>query len=269
MVPLVTIPVIDPDDVRLDDYRRLQNHTIRRQMEDAGRFFMVEGWEAVTRLVATKWEVRSVLVTEEKAHRLQSLDGSVPSFPRYVAPRDVVNQVVGFDLHRGVIASAVRPPPADWRQVAKAGSRLAILEGINDHENLGAIFRSGAALGVDGILMAPSVPDPLYRRSVRVSMGAILMVPFAWLDSWPDDLFHLKGLGFTVLALTPDSSAASLESVPIPARFALLLGAEGDGLTAPALAAADLRVRIRQSGALDSLNVGHAAAIAFHHFGKV
>ena len=269
MGPLITIPVIDPDDVRLDDYRRLQNQTIRRQMEDAGRFFIVEGWEAVRRLLLTKWEVRSVLVTQEKAQRLQGLDGPVPSFPRYVVPRDVLSQVVGFDLHRGIVASVVRPPHVEWRQVAAAGSRLAVLEGINDHENLGAIFRSAAALGVDGLLMAPSVPDPLYRRSVRVSMGAVLMVPFAWVDFWPDDLLRIKDMGFTVVALTPDPSAELIESLRIPMRVALLLGAEGGGLTAPAVAAADRRVRIGQSGALDSLNVGHAAAIAFHYLGKV
>ena len=269
MVPLVTIPVIDPADGRLDDYRRLQNHTIRRQIEDAGGFFIVEGWEAVRRLLSTKWKVRSVLVTQDKAHRLQDLDSSIPSFPRYVAPRDVVSDVVGFDLHRGVIASVVRPEPADWRQIAAMGARLAVLEGINDHENLGAIFRSAAALGVDGVLMAPSVPDPLYRRSVRVSMGAVLMVPFARVDSWPGDLLRLKEMGFSMIALTPDPSAELIESLRIPMRVALLLGAEGEGLTAPALAVADRRVRIGQSGALDSLNVGHAAAIAFHYFGKV
>ena len=105
-----------------------------------------------------------------------------------MASRQVVNEVVGFDLHRGVIASVVRPEPRDWRQVAAAASRSAVLEGINDHENLGAIFRSAAALGIDGVLLAPSVPDPLYRRSVRVSMGAVLMVPFARVDAWPEDL---------------------------------------------------------------------------------
>jgi tRNA G18 (ribose-2'-O)-methylase SpoU len=152
--------------------------------------------------------------------------------------------------------------------VAAAASRLAILEGINDHENLGAIFRSAAALGVEGILLAPTVPDPLYRRSVRVSMGAVLMVPYARVESWPGNLHGLKATGFTVVALTPDPSADLIESIVFPTRIALLLGSESEGLTKEALAAADLRVRIGQSGAMDSLNVGHAAAIAFHHFGR-
>ncbi|MEX0667578.1 MAG: RNA methyltransferase [Acidimicrobiia bacterium] len=268
MIPLVIAPVTDPDDVRLDDYRRLQDHTLRRRLEDAGRFFIVEGWEAVRRLLSAGWDVRSILVTEDKADRLHDLGNNGVSFPHYVASREVAEEVVGFDLHRGVIASAVRPEPRDWRAVAAAASRLAILEGINDHENLGAIFRSAAALGVEGILLAPTVPDPLYRRSVRVSMGAVLMVSYARVESWPGNLQSLKATGFTLVALTPDPSADLIESILFPTRIALLLGSESEGLTKEALAAADLRVRIGQSGAMDSLNVGHAAAIAFHHFGR-
>ena len=268
LVPLVRTPVSDPDDARLDDYRRLQDHTLRRRLEESGRFFMVEGWEAVRRLLSSGWEVRSVLVTEDKAHMLSDRAGFGSSFPQYVASRAVVREVVGFDLHRGVIASAVRPQARAWRAVASPAQRLAVLEGINDHENLGAIFRSASALGVDGILLAPSVPDPLYRRSVRVSMGAVLIIPFARMDDWPTELQDLRGMGFAVVALTPDPSADLIESIPVPGRVALLLGAEAGGLSAPARAAADLRVRIGQTGLLDSLNVGHAAAIAFHHFAK-
>jgi tRNA G18 (ribose-2'-O)-methylase SpoU len=268
MVSLVTTPVTDPDDVRLDDYRRLQDHTIRRRVETAGRFFIVEGWEAVKRLLSSGWDVRSVLVTEDKVDRLAGLGDYAASVPYYVASREVAEAVVGFDLHRGVIASAARPAPRDWRAVAATASRLAILEGINDHENLGAIFRSAAALGVEGILLAPTVPDPLYRRSVRVSMGAVLMVPFARMETWPGNLPDLKAIGFFVVGLTPASSAGLIQSVVAPPRMALLLGSESDGLSEEALAAADLLVRIGQSGAIDSLNVGHAAAIAFHHFGR-
>ena len=261
-------PVTDPDDARLDDYRRLQEHTIRRRLEEAGRFFIVEGWEAVRRLVSSGWETRSLLVTDDKIDRLDDVGGDGASFPRYCATREIVAEVIGFDLHRGVIASAVRPEPRDWREVATTASRLAVLEGINDHENLGAIFRSAAALGIEAVLLSPTVPDPLYRRSVRVSMGAILMVPFARMDSWPQNLADLKAIGLTLIALTPDGSADPIDSVPIPTRTALLLGSESAGLSIDALAAADVHVRIAQTGALDSLNVGHAAAIAFHHFGR-
>ena len=266
-VPLVITPVTDPDDARLDDYRRLQDHTIRRRLEEAGGFFIVEGWEAVHRLLRSGWGIRSLLVTEDKVDRLGDVDVDDLPFPLYSAARQTVAEVVGFDLHRGVIASATRPDPRDWRAVAGAASRLALLEGINDHENLGAIFRSAGALGVQGVLLAPTIADPLYRRSVRVSMGAVLMVPFARLHSWPQNLLDLKNVGFSLVALTPDPSATLIESMSIPARFALLLGSESSGLSREALELADVRVRIGQTGSLDSLNVGHAAAIAFHRFG--
>ena len=266
MVPWVTTPVIDPDDVRLDDYRRLQDHTLRRQLEMTGRFFIIEGWEAVRRLLSSGWGVRSILVTDDKVDRLSDLGERAGSFPRYVVSRALANQVVGFDVHRGLIASAGRPEPQDWRAVAMAASRLAILEGINDHENLGAIFRSASALGIEGLLLGPSVPDPLYRRSVRVSMGGVLMVPFARVEAWPGDLEALRAMGFTLIGLTPDPAADLIESASHPARIALFLGSEASGLSKAALASMDFQVRIGQTGALDSLNVGHAAAIAFHHF---
>jgi tRNA G18 (ribose-2'-O)-methylase SpoU len=267
MVQWVTTPVIDPDDRRLDDYRRLQDHTIRQQLETTGRFFIVEGWEAVGRLLSSGWEVRSILVTDDKVDRLSDLGGRVGSFPQYVVSRAVATEVVGFDPHRGVIASAGRPEPRSWRAVAADASRLAVLEGINDYENLGAIFRSAAALGIEGLLLGPSVPDPLYRRSVRVSMGGVLMVPFAQIETWPGDLETLRTMGFTLIGLTPDPGAALIESVGHPDRVALLLGSEASGLSRATRDATDLQVRIGQAdGRLDSLNVGHAAAIAFHHF---
>ena len=264
---LLTTPVTDPDDLRLDDYRRLQDHTMRRRLEEAGRFFLVEGWEAVRRLLRSGWQVRSLLVTEDKVERLADLDGGDLYFPLYTASRKIVAAVAGFDLHRGVIASAARPEPRDWREVANNASRLAVLEGINDHENLGAIFRSAVALGVHGVLLAPTIPDPLYRRSVRVSMGAVLMVPFARVPTWPNSLVDLRDAGFTLVALTPDPSADPIESIPIPIRSAILVGSEADGLSSSVRALADVSVRIRQTGSLDSLNVGHAAAIAFHRLG--
>jgi tRNA G18 (ribose-2'-O)-methylase SpoU len=266
MVQWVTTRVIDPDDRRLDDYRRLQDHTLRRQLEMAGGFFIIEGWEAVKRLLSSGWDVRSILVTDDKVDRLSDLGEGVGSFPRYVVPRKVATEVLGFDIHRGVIASADRPEPLDWRVVAAAASRLAVLEEVNDRENLGAIFRSAAALGIEGILLGPSAPDPLSRRSVRVSMGGVLMVPFARVEPWPAGLEALKAMGFTVIALTPDPRAELIDSVGQLDRVALLLGSEAGGLTKPALAAANLHARVGQTGALDSLNVGHAAAIAFHHF---
>ena len=147
MVHQVTTSVVDADDVRLDDYRRLQDHTWRRGVEEAGGFFVVEGWEPVKRLLASGWDVRSVLVTEDKAHRIGSLLEGDASFPLYNVTRALAKKVAGFDVHRGLLASADRPAAGDWREVASGAGRLAILEGINDQENLGAIFRSAAEIG--------------------------------------------------------------------------------------------------------------------------
>ena len=144
---------------------------------------------------------------------------------------------------------------------------VAVLEGINDRENLGAIFRSAAALGVDAVLLGLEVPDPLSRRSVRVSMGGVLMVPFAGFEAQAGNFEDLKAIGFTLVGLTPDPAAMPIEAVSPVSRVALLLGSEVGGLSETALHASDIRVRIAQTGRLDSLNVGHAAAIAFHHFG--
>ena len=193
MVPLVITPVTDPDDARLDDYRRLQDHTIRRRLEEAGGFFIVEGWEAVRRLLSSNWEVRSLLVTHDKATALMSLAGRRP-FPRYVACRDCRTRCW------------IRPPSGcDRVGGSPRASRLARVATLR--LPLGGPRRDqrsrepwghlpiGCALGVEGLLMAPSVPDPLYRRSVRVSMGAVLMVPFARRSSWPDDLLELKASG--------------------------------------------------------------------------
>ncbi|MGH8926906.1 MAG: TrmH family RNA methyltransferase [Acidimicrobiia bacterium] len=255
----LTFPIVEPGDPRLDDYRHLNDATLRRRLEIEGGFFVVEGWEPVRRLIGSGWEIRSLLVREDKAHRIADVDA-----PMYVAAPDLIAAVVGFDLHRGVVASAVRPQAVDWGTVCGSSRLLALLEGINDFENLGAIFRSAAALGVDGMLLAPDVPDPLYRRCVRVSMGAVFLLPFASLEPWPQGILELKRTGFTVLALTPHPSAKSIESISSSARTALMFGSEAHGLSPEALALADERVRIQQSGVLESLNVGHAAAIAFH-----
>jgi len=272
------------DDPRLDDFRSLREKGARRKGETPGGpeapagFFIVEGWEPVRRLISSDWEIRSVLVVENKAKRLEPANlefGAFESHSRarfsiYSASKEVLNDVVGFDLHRGVIASAQRRPQLlDWQEVAAGAARLAILEGINDAENLGAVFRSAEVLGIEGVLMDPSVPDPLYRRTVRVSMGAAFLIPFAWMTRWPAGLSDLKAMGFTLLAMAPDSNAPRIQDIAVPARPAILLGSEADGLSEAALALADVKVQIGQVGGLDSLNVGHAAAIAFHRFGGI
>ena len=185
--------------------------------------------------------------------------------PCYVASAELMADVVGFHLNRGVLAVADRAPEPDLTTVTGSARLLCVLEGVGDHENLGSIFRNAAALGVAAVLLGPGCSDPLYRRAVRVSMGHVLRVPFLRCPRWPDALADLRADGFRVLALTPDADAVPLhEAVSAGLPTALLLGSEGYGLTEAAMAAADERTRIPMSGGVDSLNVATAAAIAFH-----
>jgi tRNA G18 (ribose-2'-O)-methylase SpoU len=173
-------------------------------------------------------------------------------------------QVVGFHLNRGVLATADRAPVPSAPELIARSHHLAVLEGVNDHENLGALFRNAAALGVDAVLLGPGCADPLYRRSVRVSMGHVLRVPFAPLRPWVAGIEVLRAAGFRVAALSPTLDALPLAQAGLGAdRVAWLLGAEGPGLSAEALAAADLVVRIPMAPGVDSLNIATAAAIAF------
>jgi tRNA G18 (ribose-2'-O)-methylase SpoU len=198
----------------------------------------------------------------------------------------VVAGTVGFALHRGVVAVAHRPPPTDpARLLAEAGAvprggtprLVAALEGLNDHENIGALFRNAAAFGVAGVLLDPACADPLYRRSIRVSVGHVLHTPFARLEPWPSGLDRVRAAGFVVVALAPHPPAgggvpaiglaelgARLSGSDRPVGVALLLGAEGPGLTDAALAASDMTVTIPMADGVDSLNVATAAAVAFH-----
>jgi tRNA G18 (ribose-2'-O)-methylase SpoU len=262
------ILIDDPADPRVADYMGLRDAELRRP--DRG-WFIAEGRFVIEQLVRSPYPVRSLLVTPS---RFEVLRGSglleAAGAPVYLAEPAVLNAVAGFDLHRGALASADRLPAADPAAVSAAAfagaGTMAILEGVNDHENLGALFRNAAAFGVGAFLLDPTCCDPLYRRSVRVSMGHVLHVPFARVSPWPGALQALRRDGWRLLALTPDSGATPLEAVRHDGRpVALLLGTEGSGLTAGALAVADEAVRIPMAPGVDSLNVATAAAVAFHH----
>jgi tRNA G18 (ribose-2'-O)-methylase SpoU len=262
------ITLTDPADERLDDYRDLRRPGDRVRYEARVGCFIAEGLIAVRRLLASPLSVRSVLVLATKFDRVAGL---VPSnVPCYVVSGSVLAEVAGFDVHRGVLACADRPAPADLGTVAAEARTIAVLEGLNDHENLGAIARSARALGVDALMLDPTCADPWYRRTVRVSMGEVLALPVVRSADWPGDLDRLRGFGFTVVALTPASDAVDLWELAAdpPERIALLLGAEGPGLSTAAIAAADIRVRIPIRAGVDSLNVGHAAAVAFAALGR-
>jgi tRNA G18 (ribose-2'-O)-methylase SpoU len=258
------------DDERwIDDFRALNDPLRRRELERRGDFFVAEGLFALEALVASPYPLRSLLVAENKLDAVQALVAAVPGIdavPTVVrSPAELV-AITGFAFHRGVLATArrLRQPPV--AEVVAGARRLLVIEGVNDHENLGSLFRNAAALGVEGALLDPTTADPLYRRSVRVSLGHVLRVPWSRLDSWPGGLDDLRAQGIVTVALTPAPDALDIDVVAAdpPERVAFLVGAEGPGLTPAALAAADLRVRIPIAVDVDSLNVATAAAIAFH-----
>lgn len=260
---MTPVPVSGPDDPRVADYVGLTDGVRKMRHRPADGFFIAEGDQVVRRAAAAGYPVRSVLVSPQ---RLDALSPEVHALdcPVYVAPYDVLERLTGFHVHRGVLASFGRLPTPDPAVVLEGARRVLVLEGMNNHTNLGAVFRSAAALGMDAVLLDPSCCDPLYRRSVRVSMGEVFNVPYAWLDDWPGALGDLVDRGFRVLALTPAADAVSLRDVALAddERVALLLGAEGPGLTADAQRASTLRVRLPMAEGVDSLNVAAAAAIA-------
>lgn len=236
------------------------------ELRRAAGHFIAESLEVVRRLLAASHPVRSVLITPERYPQLRD-DLAQLDLPVYLADRSVMSEVAGFNLHRGVVAVAERLPEPTLETVVKSAETLVALEGLNDAENLGAIFRSALALGIDAVLLDPTCADPYYRRTVRVSMGAVFQLPFLRLPSWPDDLETLSRAGFELVALTPDRTARSIDDLPVRRRL-VLLGAEGPGLRPDTLARADLLVRIPIAPGFDSLNVGHAAAIAFHRLAR-
>jgi tRNA G18 (ribose-2'-O)-methylase SpoU len=254
--------VTDPGDPRIADFRDLTSADRRPDRAGGRGLVIAEGVPVVQRLIASPYPPRAVLGVPARLADLAT-DLAGVSFPVYATSAGVLAETVGFHLNRGVLAAADRAPEPALGPLLAAARRVLVLEGINDHENLGALFRNAAGLGVDAVLLGPRCADPLYRRSVRVSMGHVLRVPFVHVPDWAGLRAALAG--FTVLALAPHPPSVPLSTVDASLRrVALLLGAEGPGLTAAALAAADVRVRIPMAAGVDSLNVATAAAIAIH-----
>ena len=261
------IPIDDPGDPRVADYTDLSDPELRQLRErsdgEDGGFFIAEGLAVIRRLLGSTYRLRSLLLTPPRLEALQS-DLAAVTAPVYVGTQEVVNAVSGFHLHRGALASAHREPHPDALALAATHDLLLIGEGLNDHENLGALFRNAAAFGAGAVLLDPASADPLYRRSIRVSMGHVLRVPFSIAEPWPAVLARIHDQGHELIALTPKGDT-DLRDLPVTNRRALLVGAEGSGLSPAALAAADHRVRIAMASGVDSLNVATAAAIALHH----
>jgi tRNA G18 (ribose-2'-O)-methylase SpoU len=259
----VPIRITDPADPRLAEYIGLMGKRIEHP-----EYCIVESALVIRRLIGSAFAIRSLLLLPEQAERLADVLPLVDA-PVYLVDRDVMNATAGFNVHRGALASATRRPLATLDDVVATATRLVVLEGCNDHENLGVIARSARGLGMDGMLLDPSCADPFYRRSLRVSMGELLYLPVARCVDWPTTLTTLRDRGFEVWALTPANDAVDLPDVVRKlsarsgaTRIAILLGAEGPGLSDAALAAATRRVRIPMHHGVDSLNIGHAAAIA-------
>ncbi|WP_309066495.1 TrmH family RNA methyltransferase [Microbacterium sp.] len=257
------VHVTDPDDPRLDDYRSLTDVALRRAHEPGAGLYMAESAKVIERALAAGHEPRSVLIQEKWLAQVGSLmeDRDVPAF---VVPDDVAERVTGFAVHRGALAAMHRPRLPTVGEVVRDARLVLVLEDIADPTNVGAAFRAAAGLGADAVLVSPRCGDPLYRRSVRVSMGTVFQVPWTRIGEWQEDASELHAHGFhlAALALSDDAVPLDVYAAARPERVALVLGTEGDGLSARALDAADTIVTIPMAGGVDSLNVASAAAVA-------
>ncbi len=252
--------ITDPTDPALDDFRDLADADVR---PDRRGVVIAEGANTVERLVSSPYPVRAVVGVAAKLAALEPVLAQLDA-PVFEVDKWTLSDAVGFRVTRGILASADRAAPPDVAALLATARSVAVLEGLNDFENLGALFRNAAAFGVDAVLLDPTCADPLYRRSVRVSMGHVLRVPFATVPGdWPASLDLLRDTGLTTLALTPRPTASALREVQVPQRWAVLFGAEGPGLTDAAIESADLAVRIPMAPGVDSLNVATAAAVTF------
>lgn len=274
-VPVPDIhPITDPTDERLADYVSLTDVALRSRHEPSKGLYIAESSTVLRRALGAGHRPRSVLLSPRWLPDLVTMLASLPdegtSVPVYVAEPDVLEAITGFHVHRGALASMHRPSLEsvhDLLSTARGGTgarRVAILEDIVDHTNVGAIFRSAAGLGIDAVLVTPRCADPLYRRSVRVSMGTVLQVPWTRIADWPDGASQLHDAGFTIAGLALDDGAITLDAFAAdpPERVALLLGTEGDGLSHGALEGADVVVTIPMARGVDSLNVAAASAVA-------
>lgn len=247
----------------LDDYARLTDVVLRRLSEPAGGLYIAESSKVIQRAIAAGHSPRSFLVLEKWLPEVEALAEQF-DVPVFVGDDAVLSSLTGFSLHRGALASMHRPPLVPVDELIADAKRIVVLEDLADHTNVGAIFRAVAGLGADAVLITPRCADPFYRRSVRVSMGAVLQVPWTRLPEWPEAREMLSARGFHIAALALEEGAMSLDdfSASAPERLALVMGSEGDGLSRAAIAAADTVVTIPMSRGVDSLNVAAASAVA-------
>jgi len=246
----------------LADYRGLTDVALRRSLEAERGLYMAEGAKVIARAVAAGHVPRSVLVSPRWVDSVTPL---LPvGTPVLVRSEEELEQITGFNVHRGALAAMNRPTLPALSDLVASARRVVVLEGLVDHTNVGAIFRSVAGIGADAVVVSPTCADPLYRRSVKVSMGTVFQVPWTRAEAWPGALGELHSLGFVVAGLALSPHAVPLDEFAAAGheRIALVLGTEGDGLTAAALAQCDTVVTIPMRGGVDSLNVAAASAVA-------
>ncbi|MEV8251245.1 RNA methyltransferase [Microbacterium sp. NPDC076768] len=259
------VTVTDAADRRLDDYRGLTDTALRAVREPAGGLYIAESAKVIARAVSAGHQPRSVLVQARWVDGIRQIVGDLDVVV-YVVPDTVAEAVTGFAVHRGAMAAMHRPPLAAVREVLNGASRIAILEGLTDHANVGSAFRNAAALGVDAVLVTPTCADPLYRRSVRVSMGTVFQIPWTRIPIWPAGIDELKDEGYVIAGMTLGEGAITLDHLVSERheRVAFVFGTEGDGITPATDALLDRRVTIPMMGGVDSLNVAAATAVAFY-----
>ncbi|WP_277451518.1 RNA methyltransferase [Janibacter sp. DB-40] len=260
------ITITDPGDERLRDFVGLTDVKMRRLLEPAGGLYLAESEKVIRRALSTGHEPRAFLMGERWLTDLADIveEAEAKGVPVYTGTAEVIEGITGYNLHRGALASMHRPQLPSLAQVLDGARRVLVIEDVVDHTNVGAVFRSAAALGTDAVLVTPRCADPLYRRAIRVSMGTVFQVPWTRIDPWPGGIEALREAGFTVaaLALAPDAVGLDELSADPPERLALVLGTEGDGLARRTLGQVDLTVTIPMTGVVDSLNVAAAGAVA-------
>jgi tRNA G18 (ribose-2'-O)-methylase SpoU len=253
-------------DARLADYAGVREPA---RLRERG-LLIAEGRFVVRRLLdSSRVEIRSLLLNDAALHGLaDALAQAVANIEVYVASPDVITAATGFNMHRGCLALADRPAPRSMEAVLSEDHFVAVLERVVDADNVGSVFRSAEAFGLDAVLLGPGCCDPFYRKAIRTSSGAALVVPCAAAEPWPEALDRLRAAGFLIAAMTPGGEAIDIGefvgTAAVRGRIAVLLGTEGHGLTPEAIARADVRIRIPMRGAIDSLNIATAAGIAFH-----
>lgn len=259
---MARVRIDTPDDARVAPYVNLKDADLRH-LEGA---FIAEGLLVVERLLEhAPALVRSLLVTERRYDRVAPLlERSGLDVPVFAASQAVMNALVGFSIHRGVLALAARPTPVSLDDVSRLGPTILVLERLNNHDNVGGAFRNAAAFGADAIILDPQCADPLYRRSIRVSMGTTFTVPWTRAEAWPDALVLLRNAGFTVAAMTPSEGAVDLRDFRRPQRLALVIGAEGEGISDEARSVCQVELRIEMAPGVDSLNAATASAVALY-----